>query len=189
MPGPFSRASRALLRLAGWTVDIVQPDRPKGVVIVYPHTSNWDFIVGYLARSAAGFPQQWIGKDSLFRGPFGPLFRRMGGIPVRRGARAGAIAELATEYARRERLWIALAPEGTRARTDHWKSGFYHLALAARVPVALAFIDYGRRLVELRTIIELTGEPEADLTRLRAFYANVRGLRPERAGEIRFREG
>ncbi len=185
---PVQRAARLVLRLLGWTLDVSFPPQPRGVVIVYPHTSNWDFVIGYLAKVAAGLPLQWIGKDSLFRGPFDALFRRMGGIPVRRGARAGFIDQLVREFAVRERIWIAIAPEGTRSWTDHWKSGFYHLALAARVPVGLATIDWGRRRVELRRTIELTGDPEVDLEQLRAFYRGVRGLRPEEAGEIRFRE-
>jgi 1-acyl-sn-glycerol-3-phosphate acyltransferase len=183
---PVQRAARLVLRMLGWSLDVALPAQPRGVVIVYPHTSNWDFVVGYLAKLAAGLPLQWIGKDSLFRWPFGALLRRMGGIPVRRGARAGFIDELAREYAARERLWIAIAPEGTRAWTDHWKSGFYHLALAARLPVGLACIDWGRRRIELRCTLDLSGDPEVDLERIRAFYRGVRGRRPERAGEIRF---
>lgn len=183
---PLQRAARLALRLLGWTVDAELPPQPRGVVVVYPHTSNWDFVVGYLAKVAAGLPLQWIGKDSLFRWPFGGLLRRMGGIPVRRGARAGFIAELAQEFAARDRLWIAIAPEGTRAYTDHWKSGFYHLALAARVPIGLAAIDWGRKRIELRRTLELSGDPEVDLQALRAFYHGVRGLRPERASAIRF---
>jgi 1-acyl-sn-glycerol-3-phosphate acyltransferase len=183
------RASRRLLRLFGWTVDVQLPAAPKGVIIVYPHTSNWDFVVGYLAKVAAGVRVEWIGKASLFRWPFGALLRRMGGIPVERGAHAGVVAQLAREYARRERIWVAIAPEGTRSRTDHWKSGFYHLALAAEVPVGLAFIDYRRRLVELRTTLVLTGQSGRDLEQLRAFYRDVQGCRPGQASEIRFRAG
>lgn len=182
-----ARLSRSLLRAAGWTVDIVPPDRPKGVIIVYPHTSNWDFVVGYLAQVAAGLRLQWIGKEALFRAPFGAVFRWLGGIPVRRGARAGLVTQLAEEYARRDRLWLALAPEGTRGRTDHWKSGFYQLALAAGVPVGLAVLDFARRRVELRTYLSLTGDAEADLARFREQYAGARGLYPEKMGEIRFR--
>ena len=185
---PVRCAARLVLRALGWTLDVAPPAPPRGVVVVYPHTSNWDFVVGYLAKVAAGLSLQWIGKDSLFRRPFGGLLRRMGGIPVRRGARSGVIAELAREFATRERLWVAIAPEGTRAWVDHWKSGFYHLALAARVPVGLGIIDWGRRRIELRRTLELSGDPEADLRALRAAYQGVRGLRPERAGEIRFAE-
>jgi len=183
---PLQRTARLVLGLLGWTVDAALPPQPRGVVIVYPHTSNWDFAIGYLAKVAAGLRLQWIGKDSLFRWPLGALLRRMGGIPVRRGARAGFVDELAREYAARGRLWVAIAPEGTRSFTDHWKSGFYHLALAARIPVALAFIDWGRRRVELRSTLDLTGDAERDLEAIRAFYQGVRGLYPERAGSIRF---
>ncbi len=177
-----------ILRRAGWTVEVVPPDRPKGVVIVYPHTSNWDFVVGYLAKVASGLGLRWIGKEALFRPPLGVLFRALGGIPVRRGARAGLVAQLVAQYARRERLWIAVAPEGTRARVDHWKSGFYRVALAAKVPIGLASIDYARRRVELRTYVDLTGDPEVDLACFRERYAGVHGLYPENMGEIRFRE-
>ncbi len=185
---PVRRAARLVLRLLGWTLDLAFPPQPRGVVIVYPHTSNWDFLIGYLAKVAGGLPLQWIGKDSLFRWPVGALLRRMGGVPVRRGAHAGFIDQLAREFAVRERIWVAIAPEGTRSWTDHWKSGFSPLARAARVPVALATIDWGRRRVELRRTVELTGDPAVDLARIRAFYQGVRGLRPEHAGEIRFRE-
>jgi 1-acyl-sn-glycerol-3-phosphate acyltransferase len=171
----------------GWTVDVVLPAEPRGVIIVYPHTSNWDFALGYLAKVAAGLKVQWIGKESLFRWPVAALLRRMGGIPVRRGARKGVVDLLAQEFARRERLWVVIAPEGTRSFTDHWKSGFYHLARTTGVPLGLASIDYGRRRVELRTYLALTGDPAFDLDRMRAYYHGVRGLRPQREGEIRFR--
>jgi 1-acyl-sn-glycerol-3-phosphate acyltransferase len=181
------RLARALLRLAGWTVAIEPPPAPKGIIVVYPHTSNWDFVVGYLAKVAAGLRLEWIGKASLFRPPFAALLRRMGGIPVERGTRAGAVGRLTEEFARRDRIWVALAPEGTRSRSDHWKSGFYHLALAARVPVGLASIDYRRRRVELRTYLTLSGDAGRDLEELRAFYRGVQGRRPEQASDIRFR--
>jgi 1-acyl-sn-glycerol-3-phosphate acyltransferase len=181
------RACLCLLRLLGWTVDVVHPAAPRGVIVVYPHTSNWDFVLGYLAKVASGLRLQWVGKESLFRWPFAALLLRMGGIPVRRGARAGVVGELVQEFARRDRIWVAIAPEGTRSRTDHWKSGFYHLALAAKVPLGLASIDYGRRRVELRTYLDLSGDQTLDLDRVRACYRGVRGLRPERTGEIRLR--
>jgi hypothetical protein len=187
--GLLGRLAGALLRALGWTVDVAWPPGPHGVVVVYPHTSNWDFPVGYLARLAAGVPFAWLGKDSLFRGPAGALFRRMGGIPVRRGESAGIIPALAQEYARRPWLWIALAPEGTRALTDHWKSGFYHLARAAQVPVGIAALDWRTRRVTLREYVTLSGEPEADLARLRDAYRGVVGYHPDQASPIRFRGG
>jgi 1-acyl-sn-glycerol-3-phosphate acyltransferase len=188
-PGPetlLQRGASRLLRAFRWRVEVTWPPVPRCVIIVYPHTSNWDFVVGYLARLAIGLPVWWIGKNTLFRGPLGPLLRRMGGIPVDRRAPAGFIAQLSRELERRETLWLALAPEGTRARTDHWKSGFYRLALAANVPVGLAFLDYRTRVVGLSTYLDLTGDEHADLARIRAEYEGRTGKRPELAGEIRF---
>jgi 1-acyl-sn-glycerol-3-phosphate acyltransferase len=163
------------------------PPSQRGVLVVYPHTSNWDFAVGVLARAAMGLPLSWVGKHTLFRWPVAGLLRRMGGIPVDRREPSGTIAQLAAELRRRDWMWLAIAPEGTRARTDHWKSGFYHLARAADVPVGLGFIDWGARVVGVTEYLVLTGREDEDLARIRAFYAGKVGKRPEAAGEIRFR--
>jgi 1-acyl-sn-glycerol-3-phosphate acyltransferase len=184
-----ARAARALLGLLGWRVDVVPLPGPKGVIIVYPHTSNWDFPLGYLAKMAAGLRVKWVGKDSLFRWPLGGLLRRMGGIPVNRRERTGLVEQLRREMDRRDEAWLVIAPEGTRSFGDHWKSGFWHIALAAGVPVGLAFIDYPRRSVGLRTYLRLTGDPEVDLEAMRRAYEGKVGLHPELAGTIRFREG
>jgi 1-acyl-sn-glycerol-3-phosphate acyltransferase len=185
---PARLLARGLLALAGWRVEIVPPPGPKGIIIVYPHTSNWDFVVGYLAKLASGLPLRFVGKDTLFRGPFGPLFRRMGGIPVDRRAPRGFVGELAEELRRRPRMWIAIAPEGTRAYRDHLKSGFYRLALEAGVPVGLGFIDWRTRRVGLDTYVTMTGDEAADLERIRAFYEGMAGRRPGQESAIRFRE-
>jgi 1-acyl-sn-glycerol-3-phosphate acyltransferase len=192
VPGPslspaVRGAARAVLRLAGWDVRVAWPPVPRCVIIVYPHTSNWDFVVGYLAKLACGLPLHFAGKDSLFRWPLGPLFRRMGGIPVNRRERTGLVGALAHEMASRARMWLAIAPEGTRAYTDHWKSGFYRLALEAGVPVGLAYIDWRERVVGLDTYLALTGDVAADLERIRAAYAGKAGKRPQQASAIRFR--
>ncbi len=188
-PTAAERWAERLLAALGWRVDVTWPPVPKCVIVVYPHTSNWDFVYGYLARLAASIPVQWIGKDELFRGPLDRVFRRMGGIPVNRREHTGLIAQLAAEMARRPWSWLVIAPEGTRARTDHWKSGFYRLALEAKVPVGLAYIDYARRTVGLDTYLTLTGDEEADLARIRSYYRDKVGKRPDQAGEIRFRAG
>jgi 1-acyl-sn-glycerol-3-phosphate acyltransferase len=182
------RWARRLLAAAGWSVEITSPPVPRCVIIVYPHTSNWDFVVGYLAKLAAGLPLHWIGKDTLFRWPVAGLLRRMGGIPVNRQERTGLTVRLASELRHRRRMWLAIAPEGTRARTDHWKSGFYHLALTAGVPVGLAFIDYRTRVVGLGTYLSLTGDVERDLARVREAYAGKVAKHPEQAGTIRLGE-
>ena len=185
--GRLSRLCRALLGLFGWRVLLVPPPVPKAVVIFYPHTSNWDFPIGVLARAAVAIPIGFIGKDSLFRPPFGGLFRWLGGIPVNRRERTGFVAALAALFARRDSLYLAIAPEGTRRRIDHWKSGFYRVALAANVPLGLAFIDYSRREVGIEAWLSLSGNEAEDLAGIRAGYSNKRGKRPEMEGDIRFR--
>ncbi|MFT3916627.1 MAG: lysophospholipid acyltransferase family protein [Anaeromyxobacteraceae bacterium] len=177
---------RAVLRLLGWRLDVTLPDGPKGIIIVYPHTSNWDFPVGYLAKLAIALPLRWMGKDSLFLGPFGAMFRWMGGIPVNRRERTGFIAGLVREFEERDWLWLALAPEGTRKHTDHLKSGFWHLALAAKVPVGLAYIDWGEKVIGLHRYLPMTGDEAADLAAIRAEYHGKRGKRPGNESELRF---
>jgi 1-acyl-sn-glycerol-3-phosphate acyltransferase len=130
-------------------------------------------------------PISFVGKDELFRWPLGKFFRWLGGIPANRREKTGLIAQLAEEFRRREWMWLAIAPEWTRKHVDRWKSGFYRLALAAGVPVGLAFIDYATRTVGLREYVRMTGDPDADMERIRAAYAGKKGLRPELAGEIR----
>ncbi len=175
------------MRLFGWRVHVEWPPAPRCVIAVYPHTSNWDFVVGYLTKVAAGLPVSWVGKDTLFRWPFAGLLRRMGGIPVNRREPTGLVGQLARELERRPRMWLAIAPEGTRSYTDHWRSGFYRLALEAGVPLGLAFIDYRAREVGLATWLALTGDEEADLQRIRAAYAGKVGKHPDQASPIRFR--
>jgi hypothetical protein len=189
VPTAAQRLARRALALAGWSTDVVWPPGPRCVIVVYPHTSNWDFVVGYFVKVALGLPAWWIGKHTLFRWPIGGLLRRMGGIPVDRTAPGGLISELVREFQRRDTLWLAIAPEGTRARTDHWKSGFYRIALAAGVPVGLAYMDWRRRVVGLTTYLTPTGDEEADLGRIRQAYAGREGKHPGNAGEIRFRRG
>lgn len=175
-----------LLGIFGWKVEVVPPPVQKCVAIFYPHTSNWDFVIGMVAKVAVGLPVHWAGKDTLFRWPVAGLLRWLGGIPVNRRERTGLTARLAEEFASRERFCLAITPEGTRSRTDRWKSGFYHLALAAKVPLALAYIDYPRKMIGIGGYLELTGDEEKDLDALRSFYGDKTGKRPQHHGEIRF---
>jgi 1-acyl-sn-glycerol-3-phosphate acyltransferase len=184
--GVGGRAAGALLRLIGWRTVFVPPPRPQSVIIVYPHTSNWDFVVGLLGRAAIRLRCHFAGKDTLFHGPFGAWLRRIGGIPVNRREPTGFVDQLAREFGRRAEFHIVFTPEGTRAKTEYWKTGFYRLALAARVPLGLAFIDYAGREVGVGGWLDLSGDQEADLDRIRAFYAGKRGRRQELAGPIRF---
>lgn len=186
-PTLLRRAALGLLRLFGWRSVLVWPTEPRGVIIVYPHTSNWDFIIGMLFRIGHGLPANWIGKAEMFPQPFAGLLKRLGGIPVDRRRATGFLDALLEEFRRRDWIWVAIAPEGTRSRADHLKSGFYQLAVAAAVPVALGYIDYSSRTVGIDTYLRMSGDRDADLARIRDFYADKRGRRPELAGQLRFR--
>lgn len=183
----LSRLAALLLRLFGWRTVYRPGPVPKGVIIVYPHTSNWDFAVGMLFRFFYRVPIRWAAKDSLFRWPIRGLLLRLGGVPINRRNPVGLIDQLADEFARNDSLFLCITPEGTRARTDHWKSGFYRLATKAAVPVGLGFIDFGRKEAGVERWITLSGEVEADLEVIRAYYADKQGYAPEKAGDIRFR--
>lgn len=192
-PGPLNAAPSLrqrlcawILRRCGWTVVFRWPPVPKCVVIFYPHTSNWDFVWGVLAYLSLGWKVYWCAKDTWFRWPVGILARALGGIPVNRRERTGFVDQLKRAYERADELYVAITPEGTRSRTDHWKSGFYHLALETGYPVGLAFIDLPSRHIGVDTYIALSGREDEDLAAFRAFYADKRGVRPQLQGEIRF---
>ncbi len=180
-----ARLARLALRAFGWTcVDL--PQRPRrAVMVVYPHTSNWDFPLGLLFKVAVSLDVNWVGKDALFRGPFGPLMRWLGGIPVNRRQHTGFVERMAAELRSREQFLIAIAPEGTRGLTPGWKSGFYRIARAADVPVLLAVIDYARREIGPVASIALTGDEAADMARIADCFRDCRGRRPEMASPIR----
>jgi 1-acyl-sn-glycerol-3-phosphate acyltransferase len=181
-----ARLARGLLALGGWRTVFVPPPAPKTVIVVYPHTSNWDFVVGFLARAVVGLRCHFVAKASLFRGVFGAWLRRVGGIPVDRQAPIGFVDQVVLHFKRSDAFHLVFTPEGTRARTEHWKSGFYRVARAAQVPVGLAFIDYGRRAVGVGEWIALTGDEKRDLDRMRAFYAGKVGRHPDQQSPIRF---
>lgn len=167
--------ARGLLALLGWRVDGEFPDQPKLVAIVAPHTSNWDFIIGILVVFALGLRVRFLGKHTLFNPWLGWLMRWFGGMPVIRDTPQGAVADAAAMIAREERIILGIAPEGTRRRSTPWRSGFYNIALAAKVPILPAAFDYGRRSLRLFPLFEPTGNYGADLARLQALYEGVRG--------------
>ena len=177
--------ARFILKLLGWKL-IDLPQRPaKAVVIAYPHTSNWDFPVTMLALAALPYGAQWVGKDTMFRGPLGPIMRALGGVAVNRRERTGFVERVADEFRHRENFHLIIATEGTRRRQDGWKSGFYRIALAAKVPVIMATVDYGKREVGLLASLELSGNEAADVARIAECYGNRTGYHPENASPIR----
>lgn len=182
-----ARIARVLLRLIGWRLVYAPPPGPKAVVVVYPHTSNWDFPIGVIGRAALDLPLRYVAKHTLFRWPFGMLFRGLGGIAVDRRVSTGLVEQLRAQFDAHDTFYLAITPEGTRSRTEYWKSGFYQLARAARVPVGLGFIDYGGRRIGIDTWLELSGNADTDMARIAAFYADKRGFLPEKAGPVRLK--
>lgn len=176
------------LWLLGWKAEGRVPDADKWVCIVAPHTSNWDFFHGLLISWVLGIKGNWLGKDSIFRGPVGPLLRALGGIPVDRSRHHGLVEQAVEAFRIQPRMFLVLAPEGTRRRTEYWKSGFYRVAVESGVPLALGYLDYKRRAGGLGPVLTLTGDAEADLARMREFYAGITARHPEDFGEIRFKE-
>ena len=161
----------------GWDVTGEIPNLPKLVIIAAPHTSNWDFVVGVAAKLALRLDVMWLGKDTLFRGPLGGLMRRLGGHPVDRSASHDVVKGVVQEFERRERLVLALAPEGTRKRVERWRTGFYHIAHAARVPIVPVALNFGEKQVQIGPMFVTTGDVDADIRALQQRFAGVRGRR------------
>jgi len=169
------------MRLWRWRFAGTFPDLPKAVLVVAPHTSNWDFIVGALAMLALGLRISWLGKHTLFRWPLGTLMRRLGGLPVRRDQGAGTVGQAVTLFDRHDRLLVALAPEGTRRAVARWRGGFSRIAAGAGVPAIPIAFDWARREVRIGTPVGLSGDPAADERTLRPWFADVVPRRRERA--------
>ena len=168
-----------MLSLLGWRIAGGLPDQPRLVLIVAPHTSNWDFFIGLAVRFTLGLEVTWLGKHTLFLGPWAPLLRRLGGIPVNRKAPQGLLPELVRKLNGRRSFLLALAPEGTRSKVARWKSGFHVIARqtgALIVPVAL---DYGPKEVRFGQPLAPSADFAADMGRLQAFYAGVTPRHPE----------
>lgn len=177
---------RLYLWLFRWRREGGPPPLDRYVLVLSPHTSNWDFPNMLAFAWAFGLRDiRWVGKHTLFRFPLGLFMRWAGGLPVDRTAAHDTVTQLAEQFASRERLILGVAPSGTRKYRDHWKSGFYHVALAAGVPIVLAYLDYGQRRGGIGPPIELTGDVAADMDRVRTFYADKQGRDPERVSRIR----
>lgn len=177
-------AGRNMLRAAGWKLAGEIPNLPKFVVIVAPHTSNWDFVVGLAAKWALGMRVVFLGKDALFKPPLGWFMRALGGVPVHRQTANAMVERTAQEFAAREQLVLVLTPEGTRNKVDKWRSGFWHIARAADVPIVCATIDWGRREVRFGPSVKVNpdAEPAADIARIKQWYDDKRGFHPALQG-------
>lgn len=176
------------LKVLGWKVESEPPKVPKYVVIVAPHTSNWDYPLVLAISWYYRMKGAWLGKSEIFSWPVAKhIFRRTGGIPVYRGTCQGLVEQAVQVFKERDELVLALTPEGTRAKVEYWKAGFYHIALAAGVPIALGYLDFKRKAGGFGPLYYCTGDLEKDLAFIRDFFDTITPRHPELRSEVRFR--
>jgi 1-acyl-sn-glycerol-3-phosphate acyltransferase len=174
-----------LMRARGWRFVGARPTMRKFVVIAAPHTSNWDFVIFLAVAHHFRIRARVLGKHTLVRWPFGSLMRKLGVIPVRRDAGHGLVDQIAAVFTASDELALTITPEGTRSAVTHWRSGFYRIALAAGVPIILAFIDGDEKTAGLGPTLDPSGDLDRDMSTIRDFYGSIRGIKPERQGPIR----
>lgn len=174
--------ARIILRLWGWKVRVTAPDYPKAIICVAPHTSNWDFIIGKLAYSSVHRKAGFLMKKSWFFFPLGYIFRAMGGIPVSKSGKGNesSVENLVKLFNSRERLTLAITPEGTRSLTTHWRTGFLNIARLANIPILLAAIDFKDKTAKVERTFFATGDNEADLRTIKDYYRGVHAKYPEK---------
>lgn len=167
-------------RLLGWKIVGEKPEHKKCVLIAVPHTSNWDFPAMMVIAFVLGLDVHWMGKHTLFpRGPLGAIMRWLGGISIDRRKKHNMVEQMAEEYRQRDELMLIITPEGTRSAVQTWKGGFYHIAQAADVPVILGYVDKNTRTMGLGPAYFPSGDYEADLAEIRAFYQGKRGFKDQ----------
>jgi len=173
--------SVAALKIMGWKRVGDIPEFPQAVVIGAFHTSNWDFVFTLLLAFDIGLPVRWMGKDSLFKRGFGGIMRWIGGIPIDRSRSKNVVEASIREIVSGRIRYLVIAPEGTRKRTERWKSGFYHIAKGAKVPIVMGFLDYKRKIGGLGPHIVPTDDMQSDMARISEFYRTITAKYPAKA--------
>jgi 1-acyl-sn-glycerol-3-phosphate acyltransferase len=173
-----------LLKILGWKKKGPLPKEDKYVIIVAPHTSNWDLFYGIILAFALKLDARFIAKKELFRGPFSPLMKWLGGVPIDRTLSSHIVDQMISTFNQSKEFVLALAPEGTRHKTGSWKSGFYNIAVSAHVPIVLAFLDYARKTGGAGPLIYPTGDLDSDMQIIRNFYLTVKGKYPDNASPV-----
>jgi 1-acyl-sn-glycerol-3-phosphate acyltransferase len=172
-----------ILALAGWRVEGELPEVPKFVIIVAPHTTNWDFIIGVLAMFITDVRASWLGKHTIFRFPVAGLLRWIGGEPIDRSARHGTVEQAIERFQARPEWVLALSPEGTRRRVERWRTGFYRIAVGAGVPIVPVAIDYRTRAVAIGAPVGPEQDEAAGVARIRSLFRKEMAKYPERFAE------
>jgi 1-acyl-sn-glycerol-3-phosphate acyltransferase len=185
-----NQLAAASLHLAGWRFETDVPPEKKYVCLAVPHTSNWDGVLLVALLRSIGLDMQWMIKDAWLRGPLGPVMRRLGALPINRDRSTNVVQQMIEQFQKRDRFVLGIPPEGTRSHAAHWKSGFYHIACGAGVPVVPGYLDFARKRAGLGPAIMMTGDVRADMDKLRAFYAEKKptAYEPANFGPIRLRE-
>lgn len=174
----------SFLKLTGWEAVGNVPDIPKFVMILAPHTSNWDLFFILAILYALGIKFFWFGKKEIFRWPVGSLFKWLGGIPIDRSLRQNVVQQTVDIIQAREHIVVGISPEGTRSNTKYWKTGFYHIACQAQIPIIFAFLDYGRKVGGLGPTMTPTGDIEEDMKTIRQFYSGITAKHPHNFDNI-----
>jgi 1-acyl-sn-glycerol-3-phosphate acyltransferase len=178
------------MRLAGWKFETPPPAAKKCVVLAWPHTTNWDGFLMLAIAQDLGLKMSWMIKDDWIKGPMGRLLRHLGAVPVNRAGAHNLVDQMVEAFRAHDELMLIIPPEGTRGRADYWKSGFYHIARGANVPVVPGYMDYRRKRAGMGAPIHLTGDVKADMDAIRAAYAALapHGHVPANVGPIRLRD-
>ena len=172
----FSRwLGRTILRLGGWQILAPLPSEGRAVVIFAPHSSNWDGLWGFATKLGMGLDARILAKSQLFWWPLGLLLRRMGAVSLNRASPQGTVGQAVALINQSERIWYVLAPEGTRKQVTEWKAGFIKIAHQAQVPIIPAYIHYPDKVIGFGPAIHTSGDFDADLARVRAFYRPWQG--------------
>lgn len=176
--------SRVCLKLSGWRVSGKMPDTKKMVIIAAPHTSNWDLPFTLFIAFVLKVKIYWMGKDAIFKPPFKRLFKLLGGVPIDRSKSNSVVNQSIEQFMERDEFALAIPPSGTRAKVTHWKTGFYHIAVGAKVPIVLGFLDYKRKIGGLGPTIYPTGDLDRDMERIQSFYSGITGKHPEKSNTL-----
>jgi 1-acyl-sn-glycerol-3-phosphate acyltransferase len=168
-----------LMRISGWRIAGNIPNVPKYVLIVAPHTSNWDFFHGFCAYLVLRLDNSWLAKHTVFFWPLGILARRFGGMPIDRSKGGNVVRACVAEFARREKMSITITPEGTRKRVKEWKLGFYYIATEANVPIVPVALNYPKKLVMIMPPFYPTGDAAADIPKIKAMYSADMARHPQ----------
>ena len=178
--GLSKTGARAIMRAAGWRIIGEAPDEPKMLLVGAPHTSNWDYIFTMLTVFSLGVDLHFVAKQSLFDNPLGGVMRFSGGVPIDRQASEGFVDQMVAEFNKRETFVLAIMPEGTRGKVHQWRSGFYHIAQGAGVPIVLVIFDYSNKIMHLGPTYWPTGDYEADLALIQSSFDGIDGKHPQR---------